>query len=811
MDEIWIEMDCAAEMPHLHTSLEILYVLSGNATVMTSRSTIALDTEDFIVLNPWENHWLSTRKGTHTISFYISSDFIQKHKIDTINCCSRLQPERAGYLVVMRGLLAALYRTIMDDPTENRLYAMSYLFRLAALLNQEFSAGSPLELKDSEIQRLQNVLEYIAQHYTEPISLEDVAKHIFLSSGYISKKFQSHMGVSFSEYLRTLRLQRAAQLLSETKQSIGEIALNCGFSNLNTFILNFKNEFQCTPRVFRQQAPVWHSEAVEEESLSIMRLLKYADQGAPSWETGGQQVEHIGLSVDINERLGVFRPCHRELMRVGMAVSLLQENVRDAVRMAQRDIGFRYVTFYGLLSDTMGVYHEDQDGIPWYSFTQVDAVLDFVLEVGLKPLLMLCFTPAKLCENGKNSNAPMLPADLAKWASLIRALIHHLKDRYGEDEISCWRYAPMTAIYVHYGKFSLNNYFEYYQVTVFAVRDCLPNACIVGCTLDTGFISQEKGDSLIKFLRYGEAHNCLPDIFSFQCLQCDYGRQTVDSIEGKIIDAHRRDADEPAFVSADPNILKKELQMVRDILDTNGGVGKPILLFGWSSTIWEGDLSNDTCFKAACIVKNYLENMDNLCAAAYVNLTDNYVRNILFSNTFYGGFGLCTYQGLPKAGYYAYQLLNHMEGILIKRGNGYAVTRTENKKSIHIMLYHYCHYDVDKRITHAQTVAEKQTIDRYAEFQDQGKRSIKLHLCGLLQGSYQKQIFTISRKSGSSYDKWMEMGAPATLKREELSYLSKVSLPEQHFQQIHVDETGELLLSALLSPHEVQLITLEKA
>lgn len=622
MDEIWVEMDCAAEVPHLHTSLEILYVLSGSTTVMTSRSTLALESENFIVLNPWENHWLSMRKGTHTVSFHISSDFLQTYKIRAINCCSLLQPERSEYMAAIRGLLAVLYRTITEDPNRNRLYAISHLFRLTALLNQEFSVGEPVELQDGEASRLQRVLEYIAQHYMEPISLEDVAKHIFLSSGYISKKFQSHMGISFSEYLRTLRLQRAARLLGETKQSIGEIALNCGFSNINTFIINFKNEFQCTPRAFRQQAPVQHINSADEESLSIMRLLKYADQSVSRWETGGQEVEYIELSANTNERLGVFHLCHRELMRVGTAASLLQENVRNSVRMAQRDIGFQYITFYGLLSDAMSVYHEDQDGTSWYSFTQVDAVLDFVLEVGLKPLLMLCFTPTKLCGSERNSKAPMLPTDLVKWGSFICALISHLRDRYGTDEISGWRYAPMTAIYAHYGKFSLHDYFKYYQATVLAVRKCLPHACIVGCTLDTGFISREKGSSLIKILRYGQDHNCLPDIFSFQCLQCDYTHQSVEAVENKIIDAHRRDSDEPAFVSADPDILKKELQMVREILDANGGKGKPILLFGWNSTIWEGDLSNDTCFKAACIVKNYLENMDSLCAAAYVNLMD---------------------------------------------------------------------------------------------------------------------------------------------------------------------------------------------
>lgn len=810
-DKVWFEIDQEEETPHIHAALEILYILSGSATVMRGKKSNPLLAEDFIVLNPWEPHWTFAKDGTHILSFYISAEFLRENKVENIDCCSCYCLEKQQYIEAVRSLLALLYKHIENETNKNTLTTTSCLYRLVALLNQEFNAGEPVDRPQGEdFNRLQHILAYTAEHYTEPITLNDVAKDMFLSSGYVSKKFQHYIEMPFSDYLRTLRLQRAAHLLSETSQPIGEIALNCGFVNVNTFIQNFKAEYKSTPREYRQHPTMQTEEVGTKQTHSIARLLSHIDNSSLSDLENGGETAKVEVAVNIENDKGAFRLCHRELMRVGMAESLLEEDVRNAIRKAQKEIGFRYITFYGLLSDAMNVYHEDEDGILWYSFTRVDQVLDFVCQTNLKPLLMLCFTPELLCDNSTSKHGARLPKDLEKWAEFVKGFLFHIKERYGAAEINSWCYAPMTAVYVHYGKFSMEDYLHYYNCTFSVIRECVPDARIIGGTLDTGFLRQENCKTLHQYLQFCCEHDCLPDVFSFQCLQCDYSSLKVKAIEKRIMDAHHHDSDEPASVSTDPNILKKEIHMVRDVLDANGQKDKKILLFGWNSTIWEGDLSNDTCFKAACIVKNYLENMDELCAAAYVNLTDNFHREILFSNMFYGGLGLFTYQGIPKAGYYAYKMLNRMEQVLVERGDGFAITRSKNKNSISIMLYYYCHYNADKHDTKAQTSAEKQTIDRYAEFRHHNNRNVQLCLTNLLPGNYQKATYSISRYAGSSYDKWIQMGFPAIMRTEDLCYLSSVSLPMRCFQEIHIDENGTLQLSVLLQPHEVYLITLEK-
>ena len=64
----------------------------------------------------------------------------------------------------------------------------------------------------------------------------------------------------------------------------------------------------------------------------------------------------------------------------------------------------------------------------------------------------------------------------------------------------------------------------------------------------------------------------------------------------------------------------------------------------------------------------------------------------LSSDTFYGGAGLCTFNGIKKPSYYAFDLLSRLGNQLIAHGESYVVTK--HKNDIQILFYNYCHYSV---------------------------------------------------------------------------------------------------------------------
>ena len=100
---------------------------------------------------------------------------------------------------------------------------------------------------------MQNIIQYIQEHYTEDIALADVAEYFGISTGYVGKLFRENMdGITFRDYLNQFRIEKAKALIVEKKEiKINEIAGMVGFLNVTTFIRVFKRYEDITPGEYR--------------------------------------------------------------------------------------------------------------------------------------------------------------------------------------------------------------------------------------------------------------------------------------------------------------------------------------------------------------------------------------------------------------------------------------------------------------------------------------------------------------------------------------------------------------------------------
>jgi signal transduction histidine kinase/DNA-binding LacI/PurR family transcriptional regulator/AraC-like DNA-binding protein len=105
-----------------------------------------------------------------------------------------------------------------------------------------------------EAQRLtRKAMAYIHEHYGESIGREDVAQHVGVSEGYLSRCFTQETGLSLIHYLTRFRIQQAKQLLTSGDLSITEIALKVGFSDGNYFSRAFRREVGVSPLSYRRK------------------------------------------------------------------------------------------------------------------------------------------------------------------------------------------------------------------------------------------------------------------------------------------------------------------------------------------------------------------------------------------------------------------------------------------------------------------------------------------------------------------------------------------------------------------------------
>ncbi len=96
------------------------------------------------------------------------------------------------------------------------------------------------------------VIEYLNNHYHEPLQLKDIANEAGLSPSWLSRRFQQCTGQSPSEYLTLLRLNRSQTLLLRTDDTIDAIASECGFQNGFYFSRVFTRKAGMNPSAYRK-------------------------------------------------------------------------------------------------------------------------------------------------------------------------------------------------------------------------------------------------------------------------------------------------------------------------------------------------------------------------------------------------------------------------------------------------------------------------------------------------------------------------------------------------------------------------------
>lgn len=96
------------------------------------------------------------------------------------------------------------------------------------------------------------VESYIKEHFREHIVIQDIAKQMYTSPGYLGTLFSKKVGVSIKEYIHTMRMEEAVRLMNETDLSLNDIAYKVGYNNYNNFYNRFERFFGMSPKKCRK-------------------------------------------------------------------------------------------------------------------------------------------------------------------------------------------------------------------------------------------------------------------------------------------------------------------------------------------------------------------------------------------------------------------------------------------------------------------------------------------------------------------------------------------------------------------------------
>lgn len=246
-------------------ALTLLWMLEGSAELETQGQRQTLSANALTLINRHQRWQLSSEKPNATLRVTLSGPWLTRLYADFFAWDYHIPDESNGnwpQADELRHLLRQLLVvTLMDHPSRYRLEANRWLGEMVLLLTTRFqqpARTSPRADHPGWSKRITQVVERIDASYTRRITLAEIAAAEFVSEAWLSRLFRKEVGVSFMQYITTLRLEKAAEALRQTNRPLHQIALEQGFASTRMMSDLFRRHHQMTPREFRrlrQSAP----------------------------------------------------------------------------------------------------------------------------------------------------------------------------------------------------------------------------------------------------------------------------------------------------------------------------------------------------------------------------------------------------------------------------------------------------------------------------------------------------------------------------------------------------------------------------
>jgi xylan 1,4-beta-xylosidase len=288
-----------------------------------------------------------------------------------------------------------------------------------------------------------------------------------------------------------------------------------------------------------------------------------------------------------------------------------------ALRRIRDEIGVQTVRAHAILHDDLDVYRE-VNGQPVIDFTRIDRVYDRLVEIGLRPVVEIGFMPRDLARDPDRTVfgyraiiSP--PKDWDRWAGLVRALVRHLLDRYG-DEVLGWDFEVWNEANLEvFWSGTRAEWMRLYDVTARAVKDVDPRIPVGGpSSAAAGWV-----DAL---LAHAEESGAPVDFVSTHT----YGSPPLD---------------------------------LRPTLARYGRPDARILWTEWGVSPTHFHPVNDGVFAATFLLTGMRSAAGRVDALAYWVVSDHFEELGRPPRLLHGGFGLITVGGIAKPRYHALRML----------------------------------------------------------------------------------------------------------------------------------------------------------
>ncbi|MFB7304800.1 helix-turn-helix domain-containing protein [Heyndrickxia sporothermodurans] len=750
---------------HINLGIEILLVIRGEIEVVVNQDSYHLVENDLLLINANQVHNIKGIEDNVVLLLQIPLRSIERYYQDIHECyfdCYSSKEDHGQYLLFdqIRQLLAEILIAHYQKQDGSELETTSLIYKLVTILIRNFKTtylqqNHFISMKD---ERIKAILAYIEKNYRKSISLEEIAKQQYLSLYYLSRYFKQEVGVSFSQYVKQVRLKSAVRELLYTGHTITQVALNNGFPNAKAFNKAFKEVYQQTPAEYRNlhKKEPDHIEEVHYVSDQytllkspnfLIEISKYIPSNEKIFTLMDPAVSTV--YIDLPKEPIFIRKKDRRLLVIGQLEYALQEEVQAELRLIQELLQFEYVYFTNLFSSTFTITtHLLQTGGQFY---QINTLFNSFRQLGLAPFIRVEFEK----EVERSSDY------IKMLGEFLQQSVHY----FGSDFVEKWQF---ELAFEEWGETAGTFYRNFYE-TVKKWSSAAKVGLHVPFSLETGITAP-----VTAFLKQF-ANEC-----ELVCFTCNPNEQVDFTDMNNSIFEDVKD-----FLMKSCIDLKAKLQSV-------GLTDSPIYLTNWNTLYGNTVDLSGSFFRSSLIFKDMFNVMKIISGLGFwIDTHSLEINNWKYEHIAMNGIALLYYYQLKRPAFFNIQLMAKMNDQILAEGEGFVLTKGDQGYQLAIYNTSYVNpsYSVESFFLSSLTKEKKFVIS------------------GLPHGSYQIRKHILDRKNGAFYMKWMNFKQRDINDQETITFLKQRTYPGLQIYEENID--SDLYLQSTLTLNAFHLIEIK--
>jgi len=494
------------------------------------------------------------------------------------------------------------------------------------------------------------------------------------------------------------------------------------------------------------------------------------------------------ITLDAAQVKGDLNRSYNFCVGAGRANEGLRADWQRQLWLAHTECGFRYIRFHGLLTDDMGVYHEDKNGNPSYNFQYIDELFDFLLSIKMKPFVELGFMPNALASGNKTvfwwKGNITPPKDYQKWDGLIKALVEHFTERYGQAEVKTWYFEVWNEpnLQTMFFTGTQAEYFKLYRETANTIKSVAKEYRVGGpATAGNGWV---------------------PEMISF----CNDNKVPVDFISTHTYGVKQGFLDQTGevgvIVSQDKDAVSGDMLRIKQQIKSSAMPNLELHYTEWSASYTPTDPIHDNYVEAAYILDKIKKAGSSVNSMSYWTFTDIFEEIGPRMIPFHGGFGLLNYQDIKKPAYYAFQFLNKLGDTELKNTDESSIACRDKNGNVQLLLW-------DFSITHpGDTVNDQVFYKRDLPAKALGNANI--HIKNIKPGSYKIYLYKTGYRANDAYSTYFDMHSPSQLTRQQVAQIKQANSGKPEVVIVKVSANGVFEKQLPMRQNDVYLVELKK-